>query len=170
MARYVAFLRGVSPSNLKMGDLKHCLESAGFLEVKTVLASGNVAFTSRGNSASGLEKKIEAAMARQLGRSFHTIVRSHVELQSMIAADPFAAFDLPANAKRVVTFARDLVKPDRLPIEMDGAQILALGDRAAFTAYVAGPRGPVFMKLIEATFGSRVTTRTWETVNKCAKA
>lgn len=30
MPRYVAFLRGVSPMNLKMPDLKHCLENAGF--------------------------------------------------------------------------------------------------------------------------------------------
>ncbi len=170
MARYVAFLRGVSPSNLKMADLKHCLESAGFLDVKPVLSSGNVAFTSRSRSAGNIEGKVEAAMAGRLRRSFYTIVRSTAELQSMIAADPYSTFDLPSNAKRVVTFARELVKPDRLPIEVDGAQILAVGDRAAFTAYVAGPRGPVFMKLIEATFGSHVTTRTWETVKKCAKA
>ena len=44
MPRFVAFLRGVSPMNLKMTDLKQCLEAAGFTEVKTILSSGNVAF------------------------------------------------------------------------------------------------------------------------------
>jgi uncharacterized protein (DUF1697 family) len=153
-----------------MADLKHCLESAGFLDVKTILSSGNAAFTSRSRSVADIENKIETAMAGRLGRSFYTIVRSSVELQSMIAADPYATFDVPSNAKRVVTFARELVKPGRLPTEVDGARILAVGDRTAFTAYVAGPRGPVFMKLIETTFGSHVTTRTWETVKRCAKA
>jgi hypothetical protein len=32
------------------------------------------------------------------------------------------------------------------------------------------PRGPVFMALIEKTFGTNVTTRTWNTVRKCAQA
>ena len=38
-----------------------------------------------------------------------------------------------------------------------------------FSAYVPSPRGPVFMALIEKTFGKEVTTRTWETVEKVAK-
>ena len=39
-----------------------------------------------------------------------------------------------------------------------------------FSAYVPGPRGPVFMTLIEKTFGTALTTRTWDTVRKCAAA
>ena len=58
MARYVAFLRGVSPMNLKMVELKRCLEAAGFTAVKTVLASGNVAFDARTTLPSTLERKI----------------------------------------------------------------------------------------------------------------
>lgn len=44
MPRYAAFLRGVSPMNAKMPELKKAFEAAGFLEVKTVLSSGNVVF------------------------------------------------------------------------------------------------------------------------------
>ncbi|GIW42749.1 MAG: hypothetical protein KatS3mg077_0031 [Candidatus Binatia bacterium] len=44
MTRFVALLRGVSPMNLKMAELKQCLEAGGFTEVKTILSSGNVAF------------------------------------------------------------------------------------------------------------------------------
>jgi hypothetical protein len=32
------------------------------------------------------------------------------------------------------------------------------------------PRGAVFMTLIEKTFGDKVTTRTWDTIKKCAAA
>jgi hypothetical protein len=39
-----------------------------------------------------------------------------------------------------------------------------------FSAYVPSPRGPVFMTLIEKTFGTEVTTRTWDTVRKCVSA
>ncbi|OAM88772.1 DUF1697 domain-containing protein [Termitidicoccus mucosus] len=171
MARHVAFLRGVSPMNAKMPELKRCFESAGFVDVKTVLSSGNVVFDSSLRSLSGIERKAEAAMARHLGRAFPTIARTVGELQRMIEADPFARFDLPAEAKRVVTFLR---KPcgaiPRLPIEKEGARILALEGREVFTAYVPNPRGPVFMNLIEKAFGAGVTTRTWETVRKCAQA
>jgi len=45
--RYAAFLRGVMPTNRKMPELKRCFEVAGFTEVKTVLASGNVVFWRR---------------------------------------------------------------------------------------------------------------------------
>ena len=54
----------------------------------------------------------------------------------------------------------------RLPIELDGARILSVRGTEVFSAYIPSPRGPVFMKLIEKTFGEEVTTRTWDTVGK----
>jgi hypothetical protein len=70
----------------------------------------------------------------------------------------------------VVTFLRD---PPRaklsLPITFDGARIVAMTDSAVFTAYVPSPRGAAFMTLIEKTFGTAVTTRTWETLQKVAR-
>lgn len=171
MPRYVALLRGVSPMNLKMADLKQCLESAGFTEVKTVLASGNAVFNARAASEATLERKIEKAMAASLEQSFYTIVRPQDFLCELLDADPYAAYRLPANAKRVVTFLREPPKVKlSLPLERDGARILAMHGREIFTAYVPSPRGPVFMTLIEKTFGKNVTTRTWDTVRKCANA
>ncbi len=171
MPRYIALLRGVAPTNLKMPELKRCLEFAGLNNVRTILASGNAAFDSATRSAGAVEQQIEAAMTKQLGRSFYTIVRSRDELQELLASDPFAAFELPPGARRVVTFARKLPTPaQRLPIERDGAIVLGMSEREAFTAYVPHPRRAVFMELIKATFGSDVTTRTWETVRKCASA
>jgi len=171
MPRYVAFLRGVSPMNLRMPDLKQCLESAGFTDVKTVLASGNAVFNARAASEATLERKGEKAMATQLGCTFYTIVRPLDFLSELLDADPYAAYRLPANAKRVVTFLREPPKDKlSLPLELDGARILAMRGREIFTAYVPSPRGPVFMTLIEKTFGKNVTTRTWDTVRKCVKA
>ena len=50
MPRYVAFLRGVSPMNCKMPELKRSFEDAGFSNVRTLLSSGNVAFDARASS------------------------------------------------------------------------------------------------------------------------
>ncbi|MGH8194903.1 MAG: DUF1697 domain-containing protein [Woeseiaceae bacterium] len=171
MPRYVAFLRGVSPTNAKMPELKRCFERAGFTTVKTMLSSGNVVFDSRSTSESALERKAEAATAKQLGRTFDTIMRPVNVLSALLGTDPYAAYRLPANAKRVITFLREAHTTQlSLPLELDGARILAPNGREVFTAYVPGSRGPVFMTLIEKTFGKTVTTRTWDTVKKCAAA
>ncbi len=170
MPRYVAFLRGVMPTNAKMPVLRTAFESARFTDVATVLGSGNVVFTARAASESGLERKAEAAMAKTMGRAFYTIVRPLEVLQQLIDADPYAAFRVSPNAKRVVTFSRTGHRGGlKLPIEVDGARILAVVGREVFTAYLPTARTPVFMTLIAKHFGPNVTTRTWETVGRCVK-
>lgn len=171
MPRYVAFLRGVSPMNAKMPELKSCFEAEGFSDVRTLLSSGNVVFTARSSSLAALERRAEKAMQSRLDRSFATIVRSTEYLQGLIGSDPFAEFRLPSTAKRVVTFLRSPSEPKlRLPIEQDGASILAFTGSEVLAAYVPGPKGPVFMSLLERTFGKNITTRTLDTVRKCASA
>ena len=170
MKRYAAFLRGVSPMNAKMPELKRAFEKAGFDDVRTVLASGNVVFSARAASDSALQRKAETAMEDHLGRTFATIIRSIDELQALLALDPFAKYRLPPAAKRIVTFLREMPTspPPRLP-EQDGARILHVTGREVFTTYLPTPKGPVFMTLIERTFGREVTTRTWDTVKKVAR-
>ena len=171
MPRQVAFLRGVSPQNAKSADLRRAFEAAGFTNVRTVLASGNVAFDARAATQAAMIRRAEAAMQATLGRSFYTILRSMDELQSLLAQDPYAAHRLPAGAKRVVSFLREPTDPAvALPLSADGAQLLAVHGREAFTAYVPCEKGPVFMALIQRAFGNDVTTRTWDTVKKCAAA
>jgi len=171
MTRYVALLRGVSPLNAKMPALKRCFEEAGFANVRTLLSSGNVAFDARSAAGSALERRAEAAMQQHLGRSFYTVVRSSAQLQALLASDPFAGHALPRGAKRVVSFLRAAAEPAwPLPLSADGASVLRCIGREVFTAYVPGNKGPVFMKLIESAFGTEVTTRTWDTVARCAVA
>jgi uncharacterized protein (DUF1697 family) len=169
--RFVAFLRGVSPSNAKMPELKHCFEQAGFTNVKTVLSSGNVVFDARSATASALELKAEEAMQKYLQRSFYTIVRSTEYLQTLLVSDPYAGYKIPVDAKRVVSFSR--LAPTskmKLPWLQDDSHVLCVQNREVFTAYVPNAKGPVFMQMIAKAFGTDVTTRTWETVEKCARA
>jgi uncharacterized protein (DUF1697 family) len=170
MPRYAAFLRGVSPMNAKMPQLKAAFEAAGFTDVKTVLSSGNVVFKASRASESSLQRKAEAALTKQLRHDFLTIVRPIDALREMLASDPYESFRLAPGAKRIVTFLRD--EPSSklaLPIELDGARILAMKGREIFSAYVPNPKGAIFMTLIEKTFGKEVTTRTWDTVAKVAR-
>jgi uncharacterized protein (DUF1697 family) len=134
MPRYVAFLRGVSPSNAKMSALKRSFELAGFRNVTTVLSSGNVVF----DAGSASEAVLDA---------------------------------VAPNAKRVVSFMRAAPSTlPKLPVEADEARVLCLVGREVYTTYVPSPQGPVFMKLLQQSFGKDITTRTWDTVKKCAAA
>jgi uncharacterized protein (DUF1697 family) len=157
--------------NAKMPELKNCFEAAGFSDVRTLLSSGNVVFSARKALVATLERRAEKAMESELGRSFATIVRSAEYLQSLVESEPFAKFSLPATAKRVITFLRSPTEPKlKLPIEQDGASILSFSGSEVLAAYVPGPKGPVFMSLLERTFGTNITTRTLDTVRKCAWA
>ena len=171
MPRYAAFLRGVSPMNAKMPALKGAFEAAGFTRVRTVISSGNVVFDARRASESSLQQRSEKAMAEHLGQAFLTIVRPVEMLREMLASDPYLEFGLDPSAKRIVTFLRDepTVKM-ALPVEQDGARLVALRGRELFSAYLPTPKGPVFMTLIERNFGKELTTRTWDTVGKVARA
>lgn len=171
MPRYIALLRGVSPMNCKMPELKAAFESAGFSNVKTLLSSGNVAFDARSAAEAALERKAEAAMEKALGRSFYTIIRPQQHLVEMLADDPYPGFGAPPAAKRVVSFLREApATKAALPAPISGASILGVRGREVFSAYEPSADGPVFMRLIEKTFGKDITTRTWDTVRKCAAA
>ncbi len=170
MPRYAAFLRGVSPMNAKMPELRACFEDAGFADVRTLLSSGNVIFDARSASIAALQRRAEAAMRERLGQHFLAIVRAVGALRDMLATDPWASYRLPPRAKRIVTFLRE--PPSRkiaLPVELHGARILSVEGTEVFSAYEPTAHGPVFMTLIEKTFGKEVTTRTWDTVRKVAR-
>jgi uncharacterized protein (DUF1697 family) len=159
--------------NCQMPVLKRCLEDAGFTDVKTLLSSGNVAFsTPRAASLPALQKRVEKAMQDGAGYSFLTVVRSSTHLQRLLDADPFAGFALPAGGKRVLTFLREPEAVDEveLPIARDDASILQRIGGEVLCVYVPNAKGPAFMQLLEKTFGKAITTRTWDTVARCARA
>jgi uncharacterized protein (DUF1697 family) len=171
MPRYAAFLRGVMPMNAKMPALKAAFEAAGFTGVRTVISSGNVVFDARRATESALQLRAEAAMREELGKVFLTIVRPVEVLQTILASDPYRAFRLVPSAKRIVTFLREEPRTKVvLPIELNGARLLGLRGKELFSAYAPNPKGAEFMTLIERTFGKELTTRTWDTVEKVARA
>jgi len=155
--------------NLRMPALKAALESEGFKNVKTFLSSGNVAFDARKVSSASLERKIEAALSREIGKHFLTIVREQDGLKALLEADAFARFEVKTPEKKVVTFLKDAPEVRlKLPIEKDGGRILAQKGMEVFTVYTPGEKGAGFMGVLEKALGKAQTTRTWDTVRKCA--
>lgn len=103
--RVAVFLRGlnVGGHRVKMAHLRDVLEAAGFAEVETLLASGNVVLDPNGEPASRIESRIEAALEEDLGYAVPSFVRSLAELSAALEG-PFApgAEDGPDYARYVV--------------------------------------------------------------------
>jgi uncharacterized protein (DUF1697 family) len=152
-----------------MPALKRSFEMAGFSNVRTVLSSGNVVFDAPHLDEHTLEQRAEQAMLATMGRSFYTIVRPSGHLTRLLATDPYTACGIPRHAKRVVSFLRETREPRvPLPLARDLASVFLVAGREIFTAYLPTEKGPVFMQLIERAFGTEVTTRTLDTVARCA--
>src|SRR5260370_40055585 len=100
MPRYAALLRGVMPVNAKMPDLKKAFEAAGFRDVKTILASGNVVFSARAASEASLQQRAEAAMTERFGRTYLTSIRPIEALRHPPFSVPQPVFCLDPGATR----------------------------------------------------------------------
>lgn len=168
---YAALLRGVSPMNAPSAALREAFEAAGFADVRTVIASGNVVFTAGARlSPATIRRRAEDALEERLGRRFLTILRPIEALRGLLAADPWQQWPVPDGAKRVVTFF--LAEPEtvpELPLARAGATLYAVRGAEAYCAYVPSARGGEFMGVIERTFGKDITTRTWDTVRRIAR-
>ena len=75
MTSYAAFLRGVNVGgvNLKMADVAGALADAGFAEVRTILATGNITLESRAG-ADTVRAKAETALTQRLLYRFEQIL------------------------------------------------------------------------------------------------
>ncbi len=91
MPRCIAFLRAINVGGhvVKMERLRECFETAGFQNVETFIASGNVIFETREKPGAGLEAKIEGQLLKLLGYETATFVRTPAEVAAIAANQPF---------------------------------------------------------------------------------
>ena len=105
MTAYVALLRAVNvggTGKLPMTELKGMCEAAGFGQVRTYIASGNVVFTSN-KSEDAVRSAIEKALESYAGKPVGVLVRTADEMADTLKRNPFP--DRPGN--RVVALFVD---------------------------------------------------------------
>lgn len=174
---YVAFLRGINVggrSIIKMAELRTVFESLGYLNVKTVLASGNILFKATNGDVAALTRAIADEFERLYGREITVVVRPVDELRALAAREPFRGVDAAAGARPIVTFIVDSTNgsdTQALP-DHEGFRILSVSDgvicSVSYDRYGTGTAES--MGLIEKAFGHKVTTRTWDTIKRIIKA
>ncbi|MBC7366827.1 MAG: DUF1697 domain-containing protein [Undibacterium sp.] len=117
MHHYIAFLRGMNlgKRRIKMDALREHFEALKFAHVETFIASGNVIFSSRLGDAAKLEAGIQNHLAKTLGYSVDTFVRTRTEVAAVAAFPPFGPADGldPANTIHVGFLARPLSPEQR---------------------------------------------------------
>jgi uncharacterized protein (DUF1697 family) len=91
MPVFVALLRAVNvggTGKLPMGDLKWLCEKAGFRNVRTYIASGNVV-AERDGAETKAKAALEAELEAYAGKPVGVIVRTAAEMAKVVANNPF---------------------------------------------------------------------------------
>ncbi|MGJ1213939.1 DUF1697 domain-containing protein [Sphingobacterium multivorum] len=88
--KYCAFLRGVNVkgTNMKMSDVCQVFKDAGVTDVTSVLASGNIVFSSDKAPAS-LKQLLEESMSEYFSYEAFLFIRSQEEVELLQANIPF---------------------------------------------------------------------------------
>jgi len=176
MTRYVALLRGIAPSNPNMQNdkLRGIFEELGFVNVKTVISSGNVVFESPARNANKLEEAIARALPEQLGFTSITIIRSKAQIQQLVDKNPFKGMDHSQKSSLNVTFLKKKTRSNiKFPFKVENRDYQLLGMYGGAVCSVidlTSSKTPDLMLWLEKQFGKEITTRTWKTVEKILKA
>lgn len=160
-------------NKVSMADLRAFFVGLGYADAKTLLATGNVIFSS-GKSSDELAQTLQNEAKTQLGLDTDFMVRSKDEIESILDNNPFPqeAIDDPSHLLVLVATGE---------ASHDGQVALrnAIVGREYFEC-----RGPIFYfvypdnigdsklsaKIIERHLGVRVTGRNWNTMNKILAA
>ena len=138
MPTYIALLRAVNvggTGKLPMAELRAMCEAAGFEDVRTYIASGNVVLRSALN-AKRVQAALEQCLADYAGKPVGVIVRTPAEMARALAAQPFAH----AAPNRALVIFLDAPPPaDALAaVKHRNGEQIALGEREIYVHYGDG--------------------------------
>jgi uncharacterized protein (DUF1697 family) len=169
--RQVALIRGINVGRAKrvaMADLRALVEGLGYSNVRTLLNSGNVVYTSPGVAPGDSAARIEQALATELGVSARVTVLASAELAAAVAENPLlevaddptrllvSVFRHPADRSKLESLLKQDWAPERL----------ALGERVAYLWCAGGILESRVAEAVGRALGDGVTSRNWATVMK----
>lgn len=165
MTNYIALLRAVNvggTGKLPMAELKAMCSDAGFAQVQTYVASGNVVFASKATPKK-VKSTLEARLLAYAGAPVGVVVRTASEMAAVLKANPFPQ---AARNRTVAIFLDEPPPHDALALAV-GMQDeeMGLGVREIYVHYGAG-MGRSKLKIPAAKIG---TARNMNTVATLAE-
>jgi uncharacterized protein (DUF1697 family) len=166
VSRQVALLRGVNLGKRQviMSELRELIEGAGFSDVRTLLASGNLVLRSKLSGAK-LEVKLEKVIFQGLELKTDVFVRDADQLEAIVAANPFKPFAKTNPNFLVVNFMRGAASAAELEAMAKTALTGEEVKQGKDCLYIKFPKGQGQSKLKMPKLG---TARNWNTVTKLA--
>jgi uncharacterized protein (DUF1697 family) len=176
MKEYLAFLRAINVGGhaiVRMSDLRDAFAAAGCQGVRTYIQSGNVIFASPAENPAGLFDEIRVKLRELLGQEPGVLFRAAQEIERLVAADPFQAYDGEADAKRNVAFlAQKPRRKPRLPLlsAEEALEAFALKNLEVFIVSRRKKNGFYGFpnSFLEKELGVSATSRNWTTLTKMA--
>ncbi|MCB0215083.1 MAG: DUF1697 domain-containing protein [Chloroflexi bacterium] len=169
--RLAALLRAVNVGGrpLQMAALRSCLEQAGYRDVTTILASGNVLLRSPIHPPEQLEQQLSALIEDRFGLRSAVVVRRHDQLATALATHPFADAESQPSRLHIAFFQR-APAPERIarldPDPSPPDRVSVIGSEA----YLHYPAGSARTKLtlgwLERQLDAVGTVRNLNTVTR----
>jgi uncharacterized protein (DUF1697 family) len=175
MKIHIALLRGINVGGHKqvaMADLRDLLAELGFVDVRTLLQSGNLVFRGGARAGAQLERLLETEGEERLGVHTDFFVRTAEEWERIVAHNPFrkeAERDPGHLAVMFFKDAPDVTAVKALQAAITGPEVVRAEGSHAYITYPNGVgRSRLTNTLIEKKLGTRCTGRNWNTVLKIA--
>ena len=171
MSRCVALLRGINvggKNNVPMARLRVVLEEAGFSDVATYIASGNVILDSelRVDETGAL---IEEALARKLalqGERIRVLVLSHAQLQAIVDNRPEGFGSQPERYHSDAIFLMGIGAEEAMSVfdPRPGVDAVWAGDGVIYSQRLSAERTRSRLSTIMGTPAYKsMTIRSWST-------
>lgn len=169
-AVYVGFIRAIGPQThpiMPMAGLREACAKAGFTDIATVLATGNVVFRAAETRSKAL--KTLQAVINGFGLQNAVVLRTPAELAKIVAENPYgeAAADHPSAL--TVFFLAEPAMDTAWLAEHSGPERLTLRGLDLYVDYPVNISASKLLPAkIEKRLGVTTTFRNWNTVAKLA--
>jgi uncharacterized protein (DUF1697 family) len=169
--RWVVLLRAVnlgSRNKVPMARLRTLLEEAGYDDVRTYIASGNV-FLDGAKSGLAVSRDIEQIVADEFGVDTTAVLRKPAELSALVSDHPFGR---DTSRSHVVFLAKrpSVTAAERLADEDHSPDRGVLAGANVYVQYGAGVhKARLSAARLERLLGVTGTHRNWRTVAALAQ-
>lgn len=172
MTRYVALLRGINVGGnnlIGMAALRTCFEQAGFGNVATYIASGNVLFTSA-QPAAKLTGRIEDLLSQSFNYRAKVVLRHRRQMQDLVKRAPKGFGALPAKYRYDVIFLKEPLTAAtamKSVLTREGVDNAYAGKGVLyFSRLVARASQSQLARLVSQPVYQNMTIRNWNTTTK----
>ena len=168
---YVALLRGINlgkSRRVSMAELRAAIDEAGYEDVRTLLASGNVVLTGPARPTSAVANQLEAVIEARFAMKVRVVIRTAAELARIVAANPIPEAEAHGTSLHVLFLDRQLTAVERRTL--DPADFAPDEVRAAksevYIWYRNGMSGSATADELGRRIPALTTDRNWNTVTK----